>query len=115
MIFFSIFDEVSKGRSYRNVTDEMFLVAARTLSRQVTYADRSQGSVYQSLTKIRDIPTVIAVEVAETAYRQGLARVPRPDNLASYIKSLMYFRSISVLPDTSTLIGYEWIETKGIL
>ena len=80
---------IASGAAY--VTDEMFLVAARTLSRQVSYADLSQGSVYPSLPKIRDVSTAIAVEVAETAYKRGLALVPRPDDLASYIKSLMYY------------------------
>ena len=74
-----------------HITDEMFLVAARTLSRHVSYADLAQGSLYPPLPKIRDVSTAIAVEVAETAYKRGLARVPRPDDLASYVKSLMYY------------------------
>jgi malate dehydrogenase (oxaloacetate-decarboxylating)(NADP+) len=80
---------IACGAAY--VTDEMFLVAARTLSRQVSYADLSRGSVYPSLRKIREVSTAIAVEVAETAYKRGLARLPRPDDLAPYIKSLMYY------------------------
>ncbi len=73
------------------ITDEMFLNAARTLSRHVSYADLAQGSLYPPLPKIREVSTAIAVGVTETAYRQGLARLPRPDDLASYIKSLMYY------------------------
>lgn len=74
-----------------HVTDEMFLVAARTLSRQVSYADLARGSVYPPLPKIREVSITIAVEVAKTAYRQGLARVPQPADLTSYVKSLMYY------------------------
>ncbi len=73
------------------ITDEMFLNAARTLSRHVSYADLAQGSLYPPLPKIREVSTAIAVGVAETAYKQGLARLPQPDDLASYIKSLMYY------------------------
>ncbi len=80
---------IASGAAY--VTDEMFLVAARTLARHVSYADLAQGSLYPPLPKIRDVSKAIAVEVAETAYQRGLARGPRPDDLASYIKSLMYY------------------------
>jgi malate dehydrogenase (oxaloacetate-decarboxylating)(NADP+) len=73
------------------VTDEMFLVAARTLAQQVSYADIWQGRVYPPLTSIREISLAIAVEVAEVAYKQGLAQEPRPDDLAAYIKSTMYY------------------------
>ncbi|MBI4962198.1 MAG: NAD-dependent malic enzyme [Desulfomonile tiedjei] len=73
------------------VTDEMFLVAARTLAQQVSYADLSQGRVYPPLPKIRDISAAIAVEVADVAYKRGLARNSRPDDLASHIKSVMYY------------------------
>jgi len=57
----------------------------------VSYADLAQGSLYPSLPKIRDVSTAIAVEVAKTAYKRGLARLPQPDDLASYVKSLMYY------------------------
>ncbi len=80
---------IASGAAY--VTEEMFLVAARTLSRHVSYADLSQGSIYPALPEIRSVSKAIAVEVAETAYQQGLARIPRPDDLTSHIQSLMYY------------------------
>jgi malate dehydrogenase (oxaloacetate-decarboxylating)(NADP+) len=73
------------------VTDEMFLAAARTLSEIVSYADVWQGRIYPPLTSIREVSLAIALEVAEVAYRQGLAREPRPDDLEYYIKKLMYY------------------------
>jgi malate dehydrogenase (oxaloacetate-decarboxylating)(NADP+) len=75
----------------RHVTDEMFLAAARTLAQQVSYADVWQGRVYPPLKNIREVSLAIAVEVAEVAYQQGLAREPRPDDLEAYIRSIMYY------------------------
>jgi malate dehydrogenase (oxaloacetate-decarboxylating)(NADP+) len=72
------------------VIDEMFLVAARTLSKHVSYADLQQGRVYPPLPKIREVSLTIAIEVAEVAYRRGLAREPRPDDLKASIQSMMY-------------------------
>ncbi len=73
------------------VTNEMFLAAARTLAQHVSYADIWQGRVYPPLTSIREVSTAIALEVAEVAYKQGLAQAPRPDDLEAYIKSVMYY------------------------
>ncbi len=74
----------------KHVTDEMFLAAARMLAQHVSYADVWQGRVYPPLTSIREVSVAIAIEVAEVAYKQGLAMEPRPDDLESYIKSIMY-------------------------
>jgi malate dehydrogenase (oxaloacetate-decarboxylating)(NADP+) len=74
----------------RQVTDEMFFVAAQTLARGVTEDDLEQGSVYPPLTRIREVAAAIAAAVAEVAYRRDLATRPRPDDLLAYIKSLMY-------------------------
>jgi malate dehydrogenase (oxaloacetate-decarboxylating)(NADP+) len=75
----------------KHVTDEMFLVAARTLAQQVSYADLAQGRVYPPLTRIREVSAAIALEVAKVAYDQGLAQFPRPDDLGAHIKSTMYY------------------------
>lgn len=75
----------------RHITDEMFLVAARTLARQVSYADLAQGRVYPPLPRIREVSAAIAVEVAEVAYKRGLAGKSRPDDVASAVKAMMYY------------------------
>jgi malate dehydrogenase (oxaloacetate-decarboxylating)(NADP+) len=75
----------------RRVTNEMFLVAARTLAQQVSYADLAQGRVYPALPKIREVSAAIAVNVAEVAYKRGLATSPEPEDLASAIKAMMYY------------------------
>jgi malate dehydrogenase (oxaloacetate-decarboxylating)(NADP+) len=72
------------------VTDEMFAVAARTLADQVTESDLEQGRVYPPLMKIREVSLAIATAVANVAYEKGLAREPRPEDLAGTIRALMY-------------------------
>jgi malate dehydrogenase (oxaloacetate-decarboxylating)(NADP+) len=75
----------------KHVTNEMFLVAARTLARYVSEADLQQGSVYPPLHRIREVSAAIATEVAELAYQRGLARKPKPDDLVASIRSIMYY------------------------
>ena len=72
------------------VTDAMFLTAARALSKCTTDADLAQGSLYPPLNGVRDVSARIAVEVAEVAYRDGLAELERPDDLAATIRAEMY-------------------------
>ena len=74
----------------RRVTDEMFYAAARALAAQVTEDDLAVGRVYPSLSRIREVSAQIAAAVAEVAYEQDLADLPRPRDLYQYIKSEMY-------------------------
>jgi len=72
------------------VTDEMFLVAARTLAEEVSETDLRFGRVYPPLPRIREVSLAVAVAVAEIAYAKGLASKPRPADLTSFIESQMY-------------------------
>ncbi len=74
----------------RHVTDEMFEVAARALAEQVTEEDMTAGRIYPVLPRIREVSAAIAAAVAEVAFREGLATVPRPDDLARHIREFMY-------------------------
>jgi malate dehydrogenase (oxaloacetate-decarboxylating)(NADP+) len=74
----------------REVTDAMFLAAARTLAGMVDPADLEVGRVYPALTKIRDVSLRIAAAVAAEAHDRGLARVSRPDDLQADIRSRMF-------------------------
>jgi malate dehydrogenase (oxaloacetate-decarboxylating)(NADP+) len=74
----------------RQVTDEMFFVAAKTLAAAVSASDLEQGSLFPPLPKIREVSAAIAAAVAEVAYQRGLATVPKPDDLLAFIKSQMY-------------------------
>ena len=72
------------------ITDRMFLNAARTLAAQVTEEDLALGRIFPALSRIRDVSLKIAVAVAEEAYRAGLARRPRPAELEADIRACMF-------------------------
>jgi malate dehydrogenase (oxaloacetate-decarboxylating)(NADP+) len=74
----------------RRITDEMFLVAARTLARQVTEADLAQGSLYPPLSRVRDVSAAIGAAVAEVAFVHGLAGIAKPADLEGYVRAQMY-------------------------
>ena len=74
----------------RRVTDKMLLAAARTLAAEVTETDLAEGRIYPPLARIREVSLKIAVAVANEAYDQGLAAVPRPPNIASYIRAQVF-------------------------
>ncbi len=74
----------------RHVTDEMFLVAARTLAREVSETDLKIGRVFPPLPRIREVSMAIAVAVADVAFQRKLATKPRPGDLDGYIQGLIY-------------------------
>jgi malate dehydrogenase (oxaloacetate-decarboxylating)(NADP+) len=74
----------------RRITDEMFMSAARTLASLVTEADLAQGSLYPALPRIREVSASIAAEVAQVAYRHGLATGKMPDDVLAHVRSQMY-------------------------
>ena len=74
----------------KHVTNDMFLIAAKILAKQVTDADLRQGSIYPPLQKIREISVKIAMAVASLAYDQQLSSVPKPIDMKAFIKSKMW-------------------------
>jgi malate dehydrogenase (oxaloacetate-decarboxylating)(NADP+) len=74
----------------RCVTDEMFLVAAKTLVEQASQKDYKVGSLFPPLTRIRAISATIAMAVADVAYNRGFAATPRPKDLATQIRFSMH-------------------------
>jgi malate dehydrogenase (oxaloacetate-decarboxylating)(NADP+) len=74
----------------RLVTNEMFYAAARALANQVKEEDLKVGRLYPQLSHIREVSAHIALAVAEVAWNQDLATVPRPDNTLEFVKSKMY-------------------------
>ncbi len=68
----------------------MFMAAARALAETVQTSDLDQGSLYPPLQAIRSASLRVATAVAEVAFRDGLAGVERPGDLAEYIRSQMY-------------------------
>jgi len=73
------------------VTDDMFLCAAKALASQVTPENTELGLIYPPISNIRTVSTKVAAAVVEYIFDNGFARVPRPDDIAGYVKSRMYF------------------------
>lgn len=73
-----------------SITDEMFLVAAQTLAKQVTEKDLKLGRIYPPLSKVREVSLEIAVSVAQTAYASGMAKREEPKDLREFIRSQMF-------------------------
>ena len=72
------------------VTNEMFYVAAKTLAHEVSEDDLEQGRIYPPLSRIREVSSNIAVEVARVAYEQGIAQKPEPAEWTTFVKSQMW-------------------------
>jgi malate dehydrogenase (oxaloacetate-decarboxylating)(NADP+) len=72
------------------VSEPMFLTAARALASRVTEARLDEGAIYPPLSEIRGVSAQIAFAVAEQAYADGLALLPRPDDLRKHILAQMY-------------------------
>ncbi len=77
--------------SASRITDEMFLIAAKTLAATVIQNDLDMGALYPPVARIREISLAIAVAIAEHAWTTSLAREPRPaGDLKEYIAAQMY-------------------------
>lgn len=74
----------------KTITDEAFLIAAQTLSDQVSDNDIELGALYPPLPNIREISLNIAVAVAQSIYDAGLARRQPPDNIKQSIADYMF-------------------------
>ena len=76
--------------SPRIVPQSVFLSAAEALSKIVSEDDLENGSLFPSLTKIREVSQSIAAAVAEQCFTAGVAGVPKPDDLSNAIQEAMY-------------------------
>ena len=72
------------------VTDEMFLKAAESLAAQVTEQDLAVNLIYPPMSNIHDASVEVAIHVAELIFDRGLARVERPADIASFVRSKVY-------------------------
>src|SRR5499427_3531975 len=72
------------------VTEEMFMVAAKAVAEQVTEENLATGLIYPPQSQILDASLHVAERVAAYIFDQGLARVPRPDDVSSLIRSRAY-------------------------
>lgn len=76
--------------SPRIVPQSVFLSAAEALSKIVSEDDLENGSLFPSLTKIREVSQSIAAAVAEQCFTAGVAGVPKPKDLSEAIQAAMY-------------------------
>ena len=74
----------------RLVTDRMFAAAARTLASLVLPSDLELGRIYPSLTRIREVSAHIGAAVAEVAFKDGLAGIPRPADTLALVQATMW-------------------------
>jgi malate dehydrogenase (oxaloacetate-decarboxylating)(NADP+) len=74
----------------RRITDEMFMASAHTLASLTTESDLAQGSLFPSLTRVREVSAHIAAGLAKTAYRRGIASSTEPEDLLAHANATMY-------------------------
>lgn len=74
----------------QRVTDEMFVVAARELSRFSPVQDDPGAPLYPSLEKVRDVSRQVAVAVGVEAQRAGLARPTCHEELEQRVSDKMW-------------------------
>lgn len=72
------------------VTDEMFLIAAKTLAKQVSKTELINGTIYPDLNNILAISLQIAEQVAAYVFEQGLNRSPQPEDIKKVLQEMMY-------------------------
>jgi malate dehydrogenase (oxaloacetate-decarboxylating)(NADP+) len=72
------------------VTDEMFMVAAQSVAEQVTKENLAIGLIYPPQSRILEASLHVAERVAACIFDQGLAGVPRPDDIGALIRARVY-------------------------
>ena len=70
----------------RRVTDEMFIVAAKSVAEQVHDDSLAVGLIYPSQGKIFSASLHVAAQVAEYVFDHGLARAPKPADIGRWIR-----------------------------
>ena len=68
----------------------MFITAAKAVAEQVTDEDLATGLIYPPQSHILQASLHVAERVAEHIFDQGLARVPRPDDIGALIRARAY-------------------------
>jgi malate dehydrogenase (oxaloacetate-decarboxylating)(NADP+) len=74
----------------KRVTEEMFIVAAQAVAEQVTEEDLSMGLIYPPQSHILNASLHVAGRIAGHIFDQGLARVPRPDDVGALVRACAY-------------------------
>ncbi|MBR2124302.1 MAG: NAD-dependent malic enzyme [Acetobacter sp.] len=72
------------------ITDSVVIQAAYALSDQVTLSMRERGRLYPLQADILNVSVTSACRIAEHIFDHGLATVERPQDIRTYIESLLY-------------------------
>jgi malate dehydrogenase (oxaloacetate-decarboxylating)(NADP+) len=72
------------------VTEDMFIVAAQAVAEQVTEENLALGLIYPPQSRILAASLHVAERIAACIFEQGLARVPRPDDIGALIRARVY-------------------------
>jgi malic enzyme len=87
------------------ITDEMFLVAARTLAEQTSPNRLEQGALYPRLADLRPISRAIAVAVANRAHASGLAGADPDQDVPAAVDAAMWWPNYSAAVDGGVAAG----------
>lgn len=74
----------------RRVTEEMFICAAQALAEQCTDAELATGLIYPPQSRLLQSNINLAVRVAELVFASGLARVPAPADVDTWVRDAVY-------------------------
>lgn len=72
------------------IPDKAFSRAARTLAKMVSQEQFDKGLIYPPMADIRESSIVVAIAVTEYFFEAGLATVPKPDDVAEYVRSISW-------------------------
>jgi malic enzyme len=75
----------------REVSDELFLAAAQTLSQTVTPARLAQGALYPDQSQLREVSREIAIQVVRIAGEQGIGGARPDDQIQAAVQAAMWF------------------------
>ena len=85
----------------REITDQMFCVAATTLATLVT-ADRvAQGALYPPIADLRQVSRAVAIAVATQARQDGVAQLAPDEDIEKTVAAAMWYPSYPDVPDGS--------------
>ena len=85
----------------REITDQMFAVAATTLASLVTADRLAQGALYPPIADLRRVSRAVAIAVATQARQDGTARLAADDNIEKTVAAAMWYPSYPDVLDGS--------------
>lgn len=81
------------------ITDKLWIECAHALADLLTPSQKKMGMIYPPQSDILSISTQVAVRVAESAFKDGLAQVDHPGDVKAWIKSMQYKAEYPLIPE----------------